>query len=58
MRAAPSTGTATVRVQPQTVFVTEPPAETNNVTPTWTFESPAGGTTFECQLDANRVGAL
>jgi hypothetical protein len=45
------TGTATVRVEPQTVFVTEPPAETNNVTPTWTFESPSGVGTFECNLD-------
>jgi hypothetical protein len=44
-------GTATVNVQPQTVIVTEPPAETNNVTPTWTFESPSGVTEFECKLD-------
>jgi len=44
-------GTATVRVQPQTAFVTVPPAETNDTTPTWTFESPSGVTTFECNLD-------
>lgn len=44
-------GTATVNVQPQTVIVTEPPAETNNVRPTWTFESPSGVTEFECKLD-------
>jgi hypothetical protein len=44
---------ATVRVQPQTAFVTVPPAETNNVRPTWTFESPSGVTTFECNLDGD-----
>ena len=42
---------ATVRVQPQTAFVTVPPAETNDTTPTWTFESPSGVSTFECNLD-------
>ena len=46
-----TSGTATVRVQPQTAFVTVPPAETNDTTPTWTFESPSGVSTFECNLD-------
>ena len=46
-----TTGTATVRIQPQTEFVSVPPAETNNQQPTWTFSSPSGVTTFECNLD-------
>lgn len=45
-------GIATVNVQPNTVIDTEPNAETNDVTPTWTYSSPAGGTTFECSLDS------
>jgi hypothetical protein len=46
-----TTGTATVNIQPQTAFVTVPPDETNDTTPTWTFSSPSGRTTFECNLD-------
>ena len=47
-----TSGTATVRVQPQTNILTAPDEETNNVRPTWTYESPAGGTTFECSIDS------
>ena len=47
-----TSGTATVNVQPNTVFIDEPNAETNDVTPTWTFDSPADSVnTFECNLD-------
>lgn len=45
--------TATVRIQPNTVFTEEPPAETQSVRPTWSFESPAGPATFECNFDGN-----
>ena len=44
---------ATVRIQPNTTIDTRPNEETNNQTPTWTYSSPAGGTTFECAIDAD-----
>jgi hypothetical protein len=48
------TSTVTLHIQPNTVFVTTPPAETNDVTPTWTFDSPAESVAnFECNLDGN-----
>lgn len=43
--------TAVIHVQPGTSFVDVPPAETNDVTPTWTYESPSGISTFECSLN-------
>lgn len=46
------TGTGTIRIKPDTVFTSEPPAITNNQTPTWEFASPAASVdTFECDLD-------
>lgn len=55
-QAGTTGGTATVHVEPQTVFVTTPGSdsndETKNQTPTWTFESPSGVSTFECNLDS------
>jgi hypothetical protein len=54
--AGTTAGVATVRIQPGTDFVETPGSssnnETRNVTPTWTFESASGVTTFECNLDA------
>lgn len=48
------TSTVTLRIQPNTVFVTTPPDETNDVTPTWTFDSPAENVAnFECNLDGS-----
>lgn len=54
--AGVTAGTAVIHVQPGTNFVSTPGSdsqdETNDVTPTWTFDSPSGLTTFECRLDS------
>jgi len=50
-------GIATVRVQPGTYFLETPGSasndETKDQTPTWTFASPSGVNTFECNLDSS-----
>ena len=54
--AGVTAGTAVIHVQPGTNFESTPGQdsfdETNNQTPTWTFSSPSGVTTFECRLDS------
>jgi hypothetical protein len=44
-------------VPPDTTITSGPPAATNDPTPTFSFSSSEGGSTFECKLDSGPYGA-